>query len=352
MGNSQEDRRRSIDREGLLTAVWEGVLLGMRRLIPFFAVLVLASCGGERTLNQGRLGLGTLVQIRLWGESDSLLEAAAADAFAEIERVEGLTSVFQPESGVWRLNNGGEVVSAELAGLIRKALEVSAKSAGAFDPTVFPLLELWGFYDSTGCERKVPSQGEIERVLNMVDYRMIELEADTIRLDLKRAKDVDLSGIAKGYAVDRAAGILREQGVEKGIVDAGGDILCFGHKSKGWSIGIRDPRSDNPNDLRGIIKIDSGAVATSGDYENYFEADGIRYHHLLDPATGMPAREAISATVLAPTATQADAWATALFVLGEEGIALLEELEGLEGLIVLADETVLTTKGFPEVKKL
>lgn len=358
MGNSQEDRRRSIDREGLLTAVWEGVLLGMRRLIPFFAVLVLASCGGERTLNQGRLGLGTLVQIRLWGESDSLLEAAAADAFAEIERVEGLTSVFQPESGVWRLNNRGEVVSAELAGLIRKALEVSAKSAGAFDPTVFPLLELWGFYDSTGCERKVPSQGEIEEALALVDYDMVTIKGDTVRFDPERMKGVlrgwgvDLGGIAKGYAVDRAVKVLREQGVEKGIVDAGGDILCFGHKSKGWSIGIRDPRSANPNDLRGIIKIDSGAVATSGDYENYFEADGIRYHHLLDPATGMPAREAISATVLAPTATQADAWATALFVLGEEGIALLEELEGLEGLIVLADETVLTTKGFPEVKKL
>ncbi|GAH67463.1 unnamed protein product, partial [marine sediment metagenome] len=260
----------------------------------------------------------------------------------------------------------GEVVSAELAGLIDEALEVSAKSGGAFDPTVFPLLELWGFYDSTECERKMPSEEEIEEVLALVDYRLVTIKGDTVRFDPERMQGVllvlragspagyvvtgwgmDLGGIAKGYAVDRAVKVLREQGIERGIVDAGGDILCFGHKRNGWSIGIRHPRSANPNETIGVIRVDSGAIATSGDYENYFEVEGIRYHHLIDPATGMPAREAISATVIAPTATQADAWATALFVLGEEGITLLEGLEGFEGSIVLEDKNILTTKGFP-----
>jgi len=272
-------------------------------------------------------------------------------------------SIFSTRSAVYQLNQESKIVSAELAGLIQVALEVSAKSGGAFDPTVFPLLKLWGFYDSTGYDHKLPSKEEIEEVLMFVDYRMIEIEADTIRLDLKRAKGVDLSGIAKGYAVDRAVEVLRREGVKTGLVDAGGDIFCFGERRIGWfvetfakaktrwSIGIRHPRSANPNETIGVIRVDSGAIATSGDYENYFEVDGIRYHHLMDPATGMPARGVISATVLAPTATQADAWATALFVLGEEGITLLEGLEGFEGSIVLEDKNILTTKGFPELKE-
>jgi len=312
-------------------------------------------------LEKGRFALGTYVRIKAWGQGD--LQEAFEAAFAEIDRVEGLTSVFDPESGVWALNHEAEIVSAELAGLIQVALEVSAKSGGAFDPTVFPLLELWGFYDSTKYAPKLPSKEEIEEVLMFVDYRMIEIEADTIRLDLKRAKGVDLSGIAKGYAVDRAVEVLRREGVKTGLVDAGGDIFCFGERREGWfaetftkaktkwSIGIRHPRPANPNETIGVIRVDSGAIATSGDYENYFEVDGIRYHHLMDPATGMPARGVISATVLAPTATQADAWATALFVLGEEGITLLEGLEGFEGSIVLEDKNILTTKGFPELKE-
>jgi len=325
-------------------------------LIPVLALLFFTRCGPEIVFEETRFALGTYVTIKAWGEPDSLLKGAVNAAFREIDRVDSLSSIFSTRSAVYQLNQEGKIVSAELAGLIQKALEVSAKSEGAFDPTVMPLIQIWGFYDSTGHERKVPSEKEIEEVLKFVDYRMIEIEADTVQVGSPRdyevgAWGIDLGGIAKGYAVDRAVGILREQGVEKGIVDAGGDIFCIGHKRNGWVIGIRNPRSDNPNETIGVIRVDSGAIATSGDYENFFELDGVRYHHLIDPATGMPAREAISATVLAPTATQADAWATALFVLGEEGIALLEGLEGLEGLIALEDETILTTKGFPEVTK-
>ena len=325
-------------------------------MIPVLALLFFTRCGPEIVFEETRFALGTYVTIKAWGEPDSLLKGMVNAAFREIDRVDSLSSIFSTRSAVYQLNQEGKIVSAELAGLIQKALEVSAKSEGAFDPTVMPLIQIWGFYDSTGHERKVPSEKEIEEVLKFVDYRMIEIEADTVQVGSPRdyevgAWGIDLGGIAKGYAVDRAVGILREQGVEKGIVDAGGDIFCIGHKRNGWVIGIRNPRSDNPNETIGVIRVDSGAIATSGDYENFFELDGVRYHHLIDPATGMPAREAISATVLAPTATQADAWATALFVLGEEGIALLEGLEGLEGLIALEDETILTTKGFPEVTK-
>lgn len=322
----------------------------MRQLIPVLALLFFTRCGPEIVFEETRFALGTYVTIKAWGEPDSLLKGAVNAAFREIDRIDSLSSIFSTRSAVYQLNQEGKIVSAELAGLIQKALEVSAKSEGAFDPTVMPLIQIWGFYDSTGHERKVPSEKGIEEVLKFVDYRMIEIEADTIRLDLKRAKGVDLSGIAKGYAVDRAVGILREQGVEKGIVDAGGDIFCIGHKRNGWVIGIRNPRSDNPNETIGVISVDSGAIATSGDYENFFELDGVRYHHLIDPATGMPARGAISATIIAPTATQADAWATALFVMGEKGIAILDSLDDLEGMIVLKDGEVIKTSRFPTLE--
>lgn len=351
-------------------------------MIPVLALLFFTRCGPEIVFEETRFALGTYVTIKAWGEPDSLLKGAVNAAFREIDRIDSLTSIFSTRSAVYQLNQEGKIVSAELAGLIEVALEVSAKSGGAFDPTVFPLLELWGFYDSTECERKMPSEEEIEEVLALVDYRLVTIKGDTVRFDPERMQGVllvlragspagyvvtgwgmDLGGIAKGYAVDRAVEVLRREGVKTGLVDAGGDIFCFGERREGWfaetfakaktkwSIGIRHPRSDNPNETIGVIRVDSGAIATSGDYENYFEVEGIRYHHLMDPATGMPARGVISATVLAPTATQADAWATALFVLGEEGITLLEGLEGFEGSIVLEDKHILTTKGFPELKE-
>jgi len=344
----------------------------MRRLIPVLALLFFTRCGPEIVFEETRFALGTYVTIKAWGEPDSLLKGAVNAAFREIDRVDSLSSIFSTRSAVYQLNQQGKIVSAELAGLTGQALEVSAKSGGAFDPTVMPLIQIWGFYDSTGCERKVPSEKEIEEVLMFVDYRLVTIKGDTVRFDPERMKGVlrvlrvlragspagyvvtgwgmDLGGIAKGYAVDRAVEVLRREGVKTGLVDAGGDIFCFGERKGGWRIGIRNPRSENPNDLLGIIKIDSGAVATSGDYENFFELDGVRYHHLIDPATGMPAREAISATVIASTATQADAWATALFVLGEKGIAVLDSLDDLEGMIVLKDGEVIKTSRFPELE--
>lgn len=344
----------------------------MRQLIPVLALLFFTRCGPEIVFEETRFALGTYVTIKAWGEPDSLLKGAVNAAFREIDRIDSLSSIFSTRSAVYQLNQEGKIVSAELTGLIQKALEVSAKSEGAFDPTVMPLIQIWGFYDSTGHERKVPSEKGIEEVLKFVDYRLIEIEADTIRFNPKWVKGVlqvlrelragspagyvvtgwgvDLGGIAKGYAVDRAVEVLRERGVTRGLVDAGGDIFCFGERKGGWRIGIRNPKSDNPNETIGVISVDSGAIATSGDYENFFELDGVRYHHLIDPATGMPAREAISATVLAPTATQADAWATALFVMGEKGIAILDSLDDLEGMIVLKDGEVIKTSRFPTLE--
>lgn len=335
----------------------------MRRLLIFILSIGLMACSkkglgegkeeGEGTLELTRFPMATYVTIKVWGQSD-ILHGAVDKAFTEIDRVDSLTSVFSTHSAVYELNNSGEITSDEIAGLLGKAHQVWEQSDGAFDPTVKPLIELWGFYDSLG--RDVPSREKLSDVLRFVGFNNLEISGDTVTLrdfpgspreNLVFSCGVDLGGIAKGYAVDRAVEVLRKQEVYRGLVDAGGDIYCFGTKKGDWKIGIRDPRADNPGNLLGVINIDSGAVATSGDYENYFEVDGVRFHHLINPRTGYPARRAISATVLAPTVALADAWATALFILGEEGIDVLNTVDGLEGLIVLKDGSQLMTRGFP-----
>lgn len=303
--------------------------------------------------------MGTYVTIKIQGASQDHLVQISNEAFAEIFRVDSLTSVFSSRSAVYMLNTKGRVVSAELVKLLNDAHRVWAESRGAFDPTVMPLIKAWGFYDTTA-QGRIPSREDIRELLRFVDFGALEVTEDTVQYKqvLRSAfghemfaPGIDLGGIAKGYAVDRAVAVLRENGISYGLVDAGGDIFCFGKKKGGWKIGIRNPRGKTPQELVGIITLDSGAVATSGDYENFFFFEGTCYHHLLDPKTGMPARGQISATVTAASATLADAWATALFVMGKDGIAVLDSLEGLEGLLILEDGSFMKTKGFPEIKK-
>ncbi len=289
--------------------------------------------------------MDTYVTIKLW-EINKLSESQCFNsAFAEIDSIEDLSSRFKPKSIVTELNRTGRCYSKELAYLISQLLKVSKLSSGAFDPTIAPLLKLWGFYDSTDTQRKLPDTSDLKKTMQLVDYRNITIRGDSI---FTQSVELDLSGAAKGYAVDKAVKTLQNLGVTTGLIDAGGDIRCFGKKREGWTIGIKHPYQQ---DLLGIITIVEGAVATSGDYENFIEIDGVRYHHLINPATGYPARKAVSATVIAKNALEADAWATALFIMAADGINLLDSIDGLEGMLVLKDTTVLTTKGFPEIKK-
>lgn len=305
--------------------------------------------------------MNTYFKIKIWGSSDEMLNKAMDEAFREVDRIDSLTSAFSPSSALWILNTKGEVVSPDLAELATRALEISRESGGTFDPTVLGLMNLWGFRDSTHSSYRIPSKEEIDSALSYVDYRKIAVSDDTVRLRpvgeealrINRGSKgllwgVDLSAIAEGYAVDRVIRILKENGVSRGIVDAGGDIGCFGERKGGWSIGIRNPRGEG---LLAIVHVKEGGIGTSGDYENFFEKDGQRYHHLMNPATGYPARGAVSATIIAPTATEADAWAKPLFVMGEKGISFLDSMGGIQGMLVMDDGRILTTKGFPKLEK-
>jgi thiamine biosynthesis lipoprotein len=291
--------------------------------------------------------MGTLVEISVIGRDEDKAAAAIGDAFAEMERIEKLMSRRIPESEISRINGWAGVkpkrVSTEVLEVIQRAREISKASGGYFDISVGALLDLWGF---EGSGSRVPSKVEVEQALRSVGYGGIYVDEEASTVELKRkGMRIDLGGIAKGYAVDRAYELLRSMGYRNMIVNAGGDMRVGGRKQKGpWVIGIQDPRDRS----RILATLDAGdvSIATSGDYERYFEVDGIRYHHLLNPFAGFPARQCRSVTILAKDALSADALATAVFVMGpQEGERFIEAMEGVEGLIVSADGEIIVSEG-------
>jgi len=291
--------------------------------------------------------MGTLVEITVIGGDTDSAEAAIRDAFDEMERVEGLMSRRIPGSDVSRINGWAGIkavpVSADVLRVIRRAEEISRASEGYFDITIGALLDLWGF---EGDEGRLPARGEVSEALDGVGYTTIHVDERAFTVELKKkGMRIDLGGIAKGYAVDRAVELLRGRGYRNMIVNAGGDIRVSGRKTHGpWVIGIQDPRDRSR--ILATIDAEEISVATSGDYERYFVREGKRYHHLLNPFTGLPARECRSVTILAKDALSADALTTAVFVMGpQRGLRLIEAMEGVEGLIISADGKITQSEG-------
>lgn len=271
--------------------------------------------------------------------------------FAAADRLAWQFDHRYPDSPVGELNGrGSSRPGPEVAAVLREALEIADASAGAFDPTILPLTALWSF-DTGG---RLPAPEEIRQALERVGYTRLEVDPSGA-VSLPEGYALDLGGIAKGAVVDLLGRALRERVGPDFLIDAGGDILLSGLKEgrKPWVIAIRHPR--RPNGFAGKLSLGvregTIAVVTSGDYERYFEREGRRYHHILDPRTGYPAEGPASVTVIAPTCARADALATAAFVLGaERGLLLLEQSEEVEGLILDEVEgrlTALVTSGFP-----
>ena len=255
------------------------------------------------------------------------------------------------EGAVGRLNRTGrEKLPEEVFSVLQTALTVAAASGGAFDPTILALTQLWSF-DTGG---RLPTEPQIEQARSRVDFSQVTTSADG-RVSLPEGIGLDLGGIAKGAVVDLTADYLREQGYEDFLIDAGGDILVSGMKQgrTPWRIAIRHPRESQA--VMGVLELgvrgERIAVVTSGDYERYFEQGGVRYHHILDPRSGFPARALVSVTIVASTCALADALSTAVFVLGpEEGLALLERFPDAEGLLIAERDAGLVawrTDGFP-----
>ncbi len=278
--------------------------------------------------------MGTDLEIEVIGSDRAHLEAAVAAAEAELRRVEDVMTDWR-SSPLTRLNasagQGPLAVPSELADIIARAIEITRLTGGAFDITYAGVGHLWDFKAKPP---RIPDASKIEVGLQFVGAERIDVDAKMGRVNLPFGMRIGLGGIAKGYGVDRAMQVLLDLGVEHGIVNAGGDLKALGRNGeKAWEVAVKHPR--DPEQLIALLRLSNVAMVTSGDYERFFEVDGRRYHHILDPRTGHPSQGAMSASVIAPSAEFADALATALCVMGpERGIPLVEGLPRVEAIVI------------------
>ena len=307
-----------------------------------FLCLPLLLCGcAQRSAEREFFAMDTVMQLRAYGPE---AEAALAEAEAEIYRLDGALSCRDEYAALARLNEaGGGTAGEETAALLQTALTLCEKTGGAYDPALGALSRTWGFSDGA---YRVPEPDALGEAMQRSGAGLVQL--DGVSVKLANGAQLDLGGIAKGYAAGRVRVILKDAGVTSAIISLGGNVAAVGKKPDGsaWTVGLQDP--DSPEAYFGTVSIEDACVVTSGAYQRYFEENGVRYHHILDTVTGCPAESGIkSVSVVAQDDTLADALSTALFVMGLDAGAELHKSSGLsfEAVFVTDDNTVWITPG-------
>jgi len=293
--------------------------------------------------------MGTEVSVNLWCDDPEAGRQALDEVFAEAARIDRLMSTYRDDSEISKINRDAAMTpvqtSAELFKLIGQALEVSVLTAGAFDIT----------YDSVGQHydfrhRRRPDTQTIESERENIDFRFVVLDETARSIHFRKiGVRINLGGIAKGYVVERAIALLAARGIRHAVVTAGGDSRLLGDRRNGrpWVVGIRDPRRDDEVTIS--LPLQDEAVSTSGDYERYFDEDGIRYHHILHPETGRPVSGVRSATVIGPDAVMTDALSTSVFVMGvDKGLRLISTLAEYESVVIDADGQAYFSDGLAQ----
>ncbi len=285
--------------------------------------------------------MDTVMDLKMYGTNNLALKKAET----EINRLDALFAKTNEKSDIYRINHGEtENISAETLDLVSSALETGKSTNGAFDITVAPVTEEWGFTDE---QYRVPTAEEIAAALEKVGYDRVKIKDNTI----EKPDDmlIDLGGIAKGYTSDRVIDIFRQNGINSAIVSLGGNVQTLGTKPDGskWKIGIQNPEADEEHPFIGVLAVNEKAVITSGGYQRFFEQDGKIYHHIIDPKTGCPAESGvISATIVANSGRLADGLSTALYVMGlEKAKEYQKSSQNFDFIIQTSDKKIYITKG-------
>ncbi len=359
---------RATEKQGSIAAHGRNrISCSLRNAQPlcFAAVLllILMSCSPpkDNLYKETRSSMYTIVSITVSSESKAKAEEAVANAFKELDRLEKMLNFYSDDSEISMINKFASEkpvkVSRETIEIISKAIYVSDKTGGSFDITMSPVIQLWDFKEKT-----IPDKEAIEEKLKSVGYKHIYIDQDKAEVSFKkRGLQINLGGILKGYAADRAADILKNHGIKAGIVAIAGDIKTFGKKTdnESWRIGIQNPRAaENPgknngknngaNEIIASIELSDMSISTSGDYERFFEQDGVRYHHLLNPWTGYPAKGLQSVSIITKDCVLTDAFATGIFIAGlQKGMEILRE-NGLDGVIIDEDGNIHATNSIKD----
>ena len=278
--------------------------------------------------------MGTAIHVELWHTNKIIAEKNIQRVFTEMQRIDSLMSPFKKNSELSLINNNAAKhpvkISTELYNLIQQSIKISKLSNGAFDITFSSVGQ---FYDYR--KNRTPSEKELSKNLKKINYKNIKLNKNNQTIYFtQEGTRIDLGGIAKGHAVDKAIAILQKNGITQAMVSAGGDTRIIGDKGgRPWYVGIRHPRDKNKSAV--VLPLSQTAISTSGDYERYFIKDNVRHHHIIKPSTGDSARELRSVSILGSDSTTVDALSTTVFILGlNKGMKLISSLENTEAIVI------------------
>ena len=313
----------------------------MRKTLLLLSIILMISQCHQKTefypIEETRVMMDTFIQIVIYDQQrpKQELKHIIDLAFDRIEQIDRITNSYVDSSLISYINQNADKTPVNIDSVLEQILNVSLKiseiSSGAFDVTTGVIKEMWAFSSDNPT---IPDSLQIKEKLKLVNFHALKLYDHQIYLSMPGMK-IDLGGVAKGYAIDEAIAVLQKNGIKDALVNAGGDLkaICSDFTRGQRRVWIKHPRK--PEALFGYFPLDSGSVATSGDYERFFIKDSVRYHHILDPKTGFPSRKCLSVTVQTSSATYADALATAIFVMGpEQGMIFVNKLPNVEALII------------------
>jgi thiamine biosynthesis lipoprotein len=323
-------------------------LLKKWKLVALSVFILILVLSGTRFYNryrfhfeeQTRFMMDTYVTIYAVGP-EKVTAPAITSALDRMQEIDNKFNSQNPESPVYTFNHQDiPIADPEIVALVRLALQIARDTDGAFDITIAPLIALWGFY---GDSPRLPEKEAIKACLSRVGYQHLVLQNGMLHKNEAEVR-IDLGGIAKGYSVLQAVEVLKKKGVSSALINAGGDVYALGKKGRDmWKVGIRSPRGD---DILGYVEVEDLAVMGSGDYERFFVQDGKRYHHIFDPKTGYPAEGLSATTLIHPDPVVADAWNTAIFVLGpEDGLKWVEKISAMETVMVTTAGDIIYSNG-------